>query len=160
MKSEIKYPTTVGLGLAYMPSDKLTLSLGADWTDWSRLDKVVTKAISAPIPDQTTIVGSKNTLELRVGAEYKLSQRTAIRAGFLHSPSSTPTQWILPQRPDYKDFYALTLGVGKTWDNIELNFLYEYAWSSKDRVTDNNYGFNGDYQIKLQSLGVSLNYSF
>ena len=158
IESEIKFPATVGLGIAYMPTDKLTLSAGADWTDWSRLDKVVTK--SDGLPDQTTTVGSENTLELRLGAEYQLSPDMVLRAGFLHSPSSTPSEWILPQRPDYEHFYALTIGAGRSWKNMELNLLYEYAWSSKDEVTDNSYGFNGDYYIELQSIGISFNYSF
>lgn len=157
-KANVHYPAQAGIGIAYMPTDKVTLALQADWTDWSYLNQVVTKLDG--MADSVTTINSKDTVDLRMGLEFKPDDTTALRAGFLYLPAATPSKWILPQKPDYKHYYAATLGASKIIKDIEFGFLYEYGWSNKWNVTDNAYGYNGEYEVTMQTFGLSAKFTF
>ena len=98
-KANVHYPATAGIGIAYMPNNKLTLAFDADWTDWSYLYEVVTEIEGAA--NLTTYIDSRDTIDFRVGLEFKPDEGTALRCGFLFPPTATPSEWILPQKPDY-----------------------------------------------------------
>lgn len=156
--ADVHYPAQAGLGLAYMPNEKLTLACDFDWTDWKYLYKVVTKIDSQP--DSTTIADAHDTVEYHLGGEYKINPSTALRAGFAYIPAAFPGEWINPAKPDYDKWYLISLGASKSWKNLEFSFLYEYLWSNKWDVTDNAALYNGRYEFNMHVVGIGVSYKF
>jgi long-chain fatty acid transport protein len=156
--TNLHYPATAGIGIACTPSKKWTLALDVDWNDWSYFYEAVTRIEGAA--DSTTCVDSHDTVDCRVGLEFKPDETTALRCGFMYIPSATPSEWILPQKPDYDKSYAITFGASKNWKDLELGLLYEYVWSNKWDVADNAYGYNGRYEVRVHTFGLDISYKF
>lgn len=156
--ADIRYPAQAGLGIAYMPNEKLTLAFDFDWTDWKYFNKVVTKVDNQL--DSTATTDFHDTMEYHGGLEYKCNPTTSLRAGFAFVPAASPSEWINPAKPDYDKWYVLSMGASKSWKNLEFSFLYEYLWSNRWDVRDNAALYNGRYELTMHVAGIEAKYRF
>jgi long-subunit fatty acid transport protein len=75
----VRYPASLGFGIALTPSENLTLALDADWYGWNSIDQVTTRTDSWP--DSTTRLNARDSRDIRIGGEYRLPAGWALRAG-------------------------------------------------------------------------------
>jgi len=166
--AKIKYPYSVGLGVAIRPADQLTLSTDftlANWSEARRTDGVVTFLEDAapqtiaeePFPGNGTDDDSNprkqnDTKQLRIGAEYvflKDKWLLPVRAGFFRN-----TQFITDGNDDSITYTGLTAGIG-----IGIkDFLFDVAFvrQSGDTVVRNSTG--GDLQFSSNQFYFSAIY--
>lgn len=155
--SDVHYPSSVGLGIAVMPNEKLTLALDVDWYEWSYMEKIVTK--TDLWPDSTVYLIPDDSWDIRVGGEYKLHQGWTIRAGYAYVQGAIPNTHTLPAKPD-ADGHAIDLGTGKRLGNWRFDLLYEYAFTVEEEPSANIYGYNGKYKITQHLIGLTASYKF
>ena len=76
----------LGFGVAYRPTDKLTLEPDFEWGGWSSFDKqdlaFENEILGAGLSDASTNVDWEDAWIIKVGTEYLLNERLALRAGY------------------------------------------------------------------------------
>jgi long-chain fatty acid transport protein len=156
-QSVVRYPDSLGFGIALTPFEHATLALDADWYGWSSMDQVtVTTDIS---PDSTTQLNSRNSWDVRIGGEYTMPEGWSVRCGYAYVQGAVPNTHIIPSQPD-ADGQEIDLGVGRKMGNWKIDLLYEYAATREENASDNIYGYNGKYNITQQVVGLTAGYRF
>jgi len=156
-RAEARYPASLALGIALTASENLTLALDVDWTGWSSMDQVTVKTNTAP--DSTTQLNARDSKDVRIGAEYRLPEGWAVRAGYAYSQGAFPNTHIIPAQPD-ADGHEMDLGVGKKIGNWRIDLAYQYAVTRESIAVANIYGYNGKYNISQHLLGLTGAYRF
>lgn len=156
-RAEVRYPASLGFGIALTPSENLTLALDADWTGWSAMDQVTTRTDSWP--DSATRLNARNSRGIRIGGEYRLAAGWAVRAGYAHVQGAFPDTHIVPAQPD-ADGHEMALGLGKKTGNWRIDLAYQYAVTRETNTSANIYGYNGKHNINQHLLGLTAAFRF
>jgi len=93
---DLDYPQQAAFGVAFQPIDSLLFDFDIKWINWSNThDKVTLKGPSNSFDTNSDFIGDSNQTRLdfgwedqyiyAVGAQYKPTQRLALRAGFNYS---------------------------------------------------------------------------
>lgn len=120
-----------GAGIAFKPTDKLTFTMDAQYTNWKDLDTIPMSFTNA---GWIAFLESglelqlrwKNAVQWRFGLEYKVSEALALRGGFYIDPIVSPvdTHNILLPEVSYK---WVTFGFGYSKGNITMEVGVEYG---------------------------------
>lgn len=156
-RAEVRYPASLGLGIAFAPYENLTLALDVDWTGWSSMDQVTTR--TGAWPDSTTRLNGRDSRDIRVGGEYRLPAGWAVRAGYAYAQGAFPVTHIIPSQPD-ADGHELGLGIGRTTGQWKIDLAYQYAVTREQNTAANIHGYNGKYNISQHLLGLTAAYKF
>jgi len=170
---ELEYPDMFQLGIAVQVSDKLSVELDVDYTGWSSYDQLefkfakplITPGGSALLPSTSvTKTDWKNTTAVKIGANYKYSDRTILRVGFYNDPSPIPDSTLTPRLPG-ADRKLVSVGVGyKATDNFTIDVAYARLISD-DRNVNNDVGapfasVDGRYKSSTNIFGATVGYQF
>jgi long-chain fatty acid transport protein len=156
-RAEVRYPASLGLGIAFTPLENLTLALDADWTGWSSMDQVTVRTVSSP--DSITPLNARDTWDFRIGGEYRLPAGWAVRAGYAYSQGAFPSTTIIPAQPDANG-QEIGLGIGKSTGAWRIDLAYQYAVTHEINASANIFNYNGKYNITQRSLGLTAAYRF
>jgi len=156
-RAEVRYPASLGLGIALTPSENLTLALDANWTGWNSMDQVTTRTDAWP--DSITQLNARNSRDIRIGGEYRLPAGWALRAGYAYAQGAFPNTHITPAQPD-ADGQEIGLGIGKTTGAWRVDLAYHYAATRETNASANINGYNGKYNISQHLLGLTAAYRF
>jgi len=175
-EKKITWPLWLAMGGAFRPNQNLTLTADLQWTRWSTWDIIKMKyqdplwqSYMSERGNDTTVISWDNTLQVRFGAEYHLSEAIIMRGGFsfAFSPAWEKKRHIL--LPGY-DFHVMTIGVGYHFKDIQIDFGLEYATVGKSEQRTYVYppapssiweSWNpGAYGMKMVAPNVSLGYRF
>lgn len=111
IKTSLTLPQSIAGGVAYRPVPQFELELDAVWMQWSSFKELV-----ITLPDDSTTTTPENykdTVSIRVGAEYNLGHSGSIplslRAGYIYDPTPIPNTTVTAQLPDV-DRHVLTAG--------------------------------------------------
>lgn len=172
-KADFKTPADVGFGLAYKPSEKLTLTGDVAYTQWSSLKSIEIKLTGTdpmgnPAQNSTIMLNWKNTMRLSLGAEYLATKALIFRLGYYLDPSPIPDATFTPLIPDLGDKNSINLGSAIRAYGMELSYNFEYLMFKDRTVTTisdvNNDGvydnYPGAYKMKLYASHISLTYRF
>jgi long-chain fatty acid transport protein len=167
----IRMPATFALGVSYT-MDRLTVNADADWTFWHSFDTLpITFANPVPGPGGTfllppTSISPKaweDVVALRIGAEFRVTDPLALRAGFAYDPSPVPADTMGPELPD-ADRFNYMVGAGYKIANWTIDGAFMYV-DKKDRTVDNQNnatltGFNGTWTGDAWLAGLDVGYHF
>jgi len=184
VKTSITLPDQVNVGLAYKPSDQLTLSLDVDWVNWKTFDSIditynsaayrtavmgLQGAIGAAVTGATSLPQNwKATVAFRAGLEWKLNAQMRGRLGYVFDPTPIKDADFSPSIPG-NDRHIFSIGYGydvKPDITIDLGYAYVYF---KERNQTASLGTppgspnsvkNGVYKSDVHILMASLNYHF
>lgn len=156
-QSEVRYPASLGFGIALTPSENLTLALDADWYGWSSMDQVTTRTDAWP--DSITQLNARDSWDIRIGGEYRLPAGWAVRTGYAYAQGAFPNTHIIPAQPD-ADGHEIDLGIGKKMGNWRIDLAYQYAVTREQNASANSYGYNGKYNISQHLFGLTAAYRF
>lgn len=161
------WPMWLGAGIAVKPNDKLTIIADVHWTNWGKLQNIPIAFESpgwkaAGLEEGADLVLNwENTVDIKFGIEYWLSNSFALRAGYYtdHSPSDAETLNILLPSIDYKSW---TVGFGYKKGKFQLDFAFEYV-SGDDRYVDpmNYYvgaGMPGTHGMTILVPNITITY--
>ena len=165
---EMTWPSWITVGAAFSPTELLTFTADVQITTWSIIDQIKTTYKDAIWNLLMTSMGKdimamswKNATQLRFGAEYKVSESLAVRAGYYFDPSPVPDATLNILLPSY-DFNGLTLGIGYQAGALALDFGLEYLMG-KERIipgTGAELGYVNTYNTKIVVPNVSVSYHF
>jgi len=169
VKTSITLPDLAQFGASYKASDKLTLNADLGYTWWSTYDRIVVE--SAVIQFRTTDEKQwQDTLTLRIGGQYKLSDQWKLRAGYLYDQNPVKEERFETRIPD-SDRQGLSVGTGYTSGNITVDLAYMYLYFNHRTINnsladDDTNPFtpsdtlNGNYKSQAHLAGVTIGYKF
>jgi long-chain fatty acid transport protein len=168
-ETTFKFPHILGVGVSFTPTEKLLLSFDFHRVLWSRFDEYVVTFDDERLDPLVSPQNWKDSSLYRLGGQYMISPRFALRAGFLYDVTPQPVESMDPLLPD-ANRYAITGGFGWTLARgvvLDVTFHHEIF---EDRTSPNRnipaYQVGGinigesDYEMTANLLGISLNFSF
>lgn len=162
-KAELPLPSTLSLGIGFNPTDKLTLALDISRVGWSAYEKLRFD-YAETVNGQTFTENLRNYEDsyiYRIGAEYKVTDALALRAGAYYDETPVQDGYLTPETPD-SDSRGLSAGIGYTFSekiSIDASFLYI---NKKERTDEANLsgGIAGTFKSIAYIPGFALNYNF
>ena len=155
--STLRLPAQLGLGVAVTPLPKLLLTADANWVQWSSIQQLLFELNPAPpTGNQPSIKNWEDRWNVRVGAEYGVTEMLAVRAGFVYDPTPSPEETLAPDLPD-ADRLKFSLGAGYTLSAFRLDAGYQLVLLQDKRSTFEP--LPGTYSGMAHVLGLTLGYS-
>lgn len=159
--TSLDFPQVLTVGLALRPTPAVTVALDAEWLGWSSFNRMnvdlVTQVPEAGVTDISVPLNWRNSWLLKIGVEYKVTEKFALRGGYAHIQSYVPMETLEPGNPDSNQ-HALAIGFGYTLGKTTIDTFYQ-AQFYENRTVDNNI-LSGRYSTLVQSAGMSLGYRF
>ncbi len=162
-KTTVTLPQQVCAGVAYKPTNKVTLEAGMRWEDWSSFQQLRIQfapngygLTSALYPRQWS-----STYAFNLGGNYRINDSFSIMAGYLHGWNPVPDSTFEPAIPD-SDTNLYTLGGEARFSGVTVALAYGYQAQSDRYKGTNLYDAagSGTYKSYLHLVGVSLGYKF
>lgn len=159
--TDLTFPDVLSFGISYRASEKLTIALEAERTGWSSYDKVdvdlKNEVPAAGFADSTTKKDWRDTWTYKVGIEHLLSERLALRGGYMYDHTPEPESTFDPRVPD-SDQQDVSIGLGYKLDKLTIDAAYMAAFY-KDRNVNNSI-LSGTYKGFAHFVGLSVGYGF
>lgn len=139
---EITWPMWIGAGVAFKPTDKLTIAADVQYTKWSELGEIhattedpmwsTTLPYVGKLIDGTTYeLMWEDATQIRVGFDYKMSDTFSLRAGYYYDPAPSPDTTLNILLPSIT-YNVFTVGFGYHTEKLILDAGFEYL-SGADR---------------------------
>jgi len=98
--SELKLPASYSVGVSAEATDRLTLLASAVLTRWSIFDRIVFDFDNPAQPPEIITSNWSDSWTFAVGADYRTSEKTAVRAGFSYDETPVNDSFAGPRIPD------------------------------------------------------------
>lgn len=166
-KGTVTLPDQIALGVAWIPTDKLSIEANAVMTRWSSYDALDIELNGTVHPDKKNW---KDVMRYGIGVEYALLDWMDIRGSYVYDES--------PIDPDYADYmipgndrHIFGVGLGFSWENWTADLSYNYLLMN-DRHYNSSYnnapapGHNGlvkdsrSGESRAHIYGLTVGYSF
>lgn len=160
--TKIDFPAVAGLGYLFKATDKLKLEADVEWIEFSRYDDLPLNAHNdSPLLQSSSIPQNwKDTWTFGVGADWQLSQKIVLRAGYIYVESPIPDSTLAPTLPD-ADRHVVSIGIGYKYRGQSLDLAYAHSFFDDRNVQNNiNPAYNGKYELTSDLIGVSYGYNF
>lgn len=151
-------PATFALGAAYTMG-RMTVEADADWTFWHSYTSLpIDFRDNKPIlPDSNAAKNWKDVVAFRLGAEYRVTDPLALRAGFVYDPTPVPADTMGPELPDSNRLNYM-VGAGYKIGPVTIDGAFMYI-DKKDRTVTNPQ-FNGTWKGDAWLAGLDVGYKF
>jgi long-chain fatty acid transport protein len=164
-KGVVTLPESLSFGLAYSPSERMSLEWGVVWTRWSRY-KSLEMTLPEPLPVSKSRKDWKDTWRFTFGAEYAATDWLDLRFGynFTQSPmTGTYADYTVPT----KDRHTFTAGAGIRSGGVSLDLALLYVHCNSRSYIDSPLDQGGTGAVASRSDGfraveaaLSLSYAF
>jgi long-chain fatty acid transport protein len=127
-QSSLPLPSNLTLGVAFMPTNELTIGLDIARTGWSAYE-ALTFEFADPVLGSNTQTSNRkyeNTMTYRLGLEYSVTDELMLRAGGYYDEAPVPDGYLTPETPDANTI-GLTGGFGLALSEkftIDGSFLF------------------------------------
>lgn len=165
-------PDTYNFGVGVHPSENLTLAFDANLVRWSKyqsLDFAYSGGVlgGASVTSSSSVRRYKDALALRLGGQYKITDKFAVRAGGFYDFACVRDGYMTPETPD-ADRVGLTAGFTYTVSEhfgIDGSFLFEdfrqRSQSQADLVANGTTDrVAGTYKTTISVPGIGVFYKF
>ena len=158
--SSIPLPAVASLGLGFYPTKKWTIAADVNYTFWD-VYKVLAFNYATNTPDLQDTYSQrdyKNAVTLRGGAQYKATDKLALRFGGGYAATAVRDGYVTPEAPDANRVYV-TGGLGYHLDHhldVDLSFEYEHLMSRTQ--TNIQTQLSGTFETNVYVPGISLAY--
>lgn len=159
-ESDMTFPGSLALGYGIDLTDRLTLGFDFKWSANNSHDDIPLNVKNVALPQTTIPLNWKNSIDLGMGATYKLSPSWLVRAGYLFSENSMPDSTYIPSIPAY-DRHIFSLGLGWRGKSNRVDATYGFIYNP-DRVVKgaDTAAFNGTYRHQWHVLSLSFTHLF
>jgi long-chain fatty acid transport protein len=159
--TSIDFPDALSVGMAYRPTERLTLELDLEWTWWSSYESLDIDLEDEVPPAEFVDISEdhdwRDVGAIKVGMEYVATERFSLRAGYVFDNSPAPERTLDPRLPD-SDQHNISLGLGYRKKDFSIDIVY-IAVIYEDREVDNNI-LSGEYETLAHLIGWSFGYRF
>ncbi|OIP35327.1 MAG: hypothetical protein AUK27_04950 [Deltaproteobacteria bacterium CG2_30_66_27] len=155
----ISMPATLALGVSYT-MDRLTVNADADWTFWHSYRSLpidIRDNKGALLPDSNSPKNWEDVVAFRLGAEYRVTDPLALRAGFAYDPTPMPASTMGPELPD-ADRFDYMVGAGYKIGAVTIDGAFMYVDKFDRTVT--NPQFSGTWTGDGWLVGLDVAYNF
>src|SRR5690606_4644307 len=111
LRHDQNWPQQVSLGVGYQASPALKLASQIDWSQWSQFDTIDIEFLDGGLPAQSLPAYWRDNWAFRLGAEYALSERVALRGGSYYDTPAVPDRTLERQYSDTHKF-GVSVGAG------------------------------------------------
>ena len=134
-RAKLVLPDTVGLSITQAFSPQLTVSSDVTWTNWSQF-----KTLKAFRTDGTLLTNTPqhydNSFFVSLGAEYKLTDKLAVRGGTAYDKSPVSNAYRTARVPD-DDRYWLSIGASyQVLPGTTVDAGYAHIFVHSPRITE------------------------
>jgi long-chain fatty acid transport protein len=159
VKTSVTLPQTLQVGIQVAPIPALQIELDGSWRGWSSYDQ-----LDVELPDgtvQSTPRDWKDSLTLRLGAEYTFVERWSVRLGGIWDQTPVPADRLDFQLPD-ADRVDVTAGFGaRITDRVSLDLAALYVLP-QERATSRSDPLEppvkGSFRIDAWVVGLTLGF--
>lgn len=154
---DFSWPSEIGIGISYKPSDRLTLGLDVSQLQWSdAVNKPYLDPDIAGFPNAEFKMEWENQTVIALGGAYKLNDFLTGRIGYNYGKSPVPDKNLNPLFPAIQESH-LTLGIGYEGGGpMTIDGYFAYASESKQSSAA---GGNTE-KMSQTTLGIQVGYKF
>ncbi|MBG8552592.1 OmpP1/FadL family transporter [Hymenobacter guriensis] len=163
--TDIYLPGTLSVGLANQITPKLNVLFDFTLTNWTKTDSATFRFANNQAARSSQPRRYEDAMAFKIGGEYQLDAKTALRLGVLYDESPVRDEYVAPDLPDGNKL-AASLGVSFAMaDKLNLDLAYQFgalsnrkarANQSQDQVSN----IAGTYRTFVHTAAVGLSYSF
>jgi long-subunit fatty acid transport protein len=144
----MKLPMSIGYGMSYQATPKLKLALDAEWVNWAKaFDKMEIKLTNGTSANINKMIGStsfnmdfplkwKNTMIVKVGGEYAVTDQFTMRLGYAYGSNPVPDATVFPVFPAVVVHHITLGGSYNLSEKVTLSAAIESALKNKVTATD------------------------
>jgi long-chain fatty acid transport protein len=157
----IKLPQQIAVGYAFRPTSALKLEADVIWTDWTQLDRLRIGSESPLFNDNRIPADWQSGFTYRLGAQYELTDRWTVRAGYAYSENAIPELTYTPIVPD-SDYHLIGLGVGYGTETWSLDLAYQFIYREKRDIDGAQLSptIDGEFENTIHTVALSATYRF
>jgi long-chain fatty acid transport protein len=176
-ETTLPLPGDLGVGVAFKPTERLSLTFDLNSTNWSRLDQLETKDFFLRLEESAYYLNVEksellfewdNITRFSLGGEYLLGENLWVRAGYFFETSPIPNSTFTMLIPDVGDKNCFNVGLSYRVNSFEMGYNYEFVAHKTREITsiiDQNQdglfdNLPGNYKMALHSSCFSLTYRF
>ncbi len=159
--AELPLPANLDIGVAYKPSDKLTLALELNYVFWGVYDSLKFEFKEKPeLLNSSNPREYSNTMIFRVGGEYVINDLLTVRAGFYYDPTPTDSEYFTPETPSLNT-YGFSAGISiKPTKNLAIDISYLHLETQESVRSYAPEYFTGTYNGRTMIPGIGVSYNF
>jgi long-chain fatty acid transport protein len=162
----ITLPDSLALGVAWMPTEKLTLEFDAERTGWSSMKQLDIKFNSPQFSSLNNRPKPWNWEDVwcyKFGGQYALTKNIDLRAGYMYDMNPIPDSTLGPMLPD-ANRHSFSIGQGFHTEMFSLDLAYMLT-HFEDRTVNNQdpmtlLGQNGTFKSNVHLFGGSITVKF
>lgn len=159
VRTEIEFPGFASVGLAQR-FGAWTFEVDVNWYQWSTFDVLPITFTERPDLSEVIVEDYGDSFQYRFGVERELSETWAVRGGYFWDETPSPPASVSPLLPDAN---RNGIALGGSWTSGRLR-LDAGAWlvlgSARSTAGQNRDRYEGTYQSRAFTLGLSLGYEF
>lgn len=161
--SQMTFPGSIAIGYGVDLTRRFTLGFDFQWTDNSSHDDIpLDLGNNQPLffGQDAAQLGWKDSIDLGMGASYKLDEAWVLRCGYLFSENSQSEANYLPAAPG-NDRHVFGLGVGWKGKRRSVDLAYAFVYNPIRTIgSAANPAFNGNYKHQWHVLSFSVTQRF
>jgi long-chain fatty acid transport protein len=166
VSTTITLPDSLALGIAWQPTEKLTLEFDAERTGWSSIKELQFEFDSSQFNAFNNKPEPKNWHDAwayKIGGQYAVNKHLDLRTGFAYDTNPIPDSTLGAMLPD-ADRYNFTIGSGLHNDYFSIDTAYMWVhWL--DRTVNNQdpvtlTGQNGTFRSDAHLFAANITVKF
>lgn len=158
--AELPLPSSLNIGIAFPIGEKVDMAIDGSLINYSIYQQLAFNYETDLIPNSVSEKNYENAFAGRVGINYQVSDRLALRTGAGYIRTPVRAQYVYPETPDND---RVVLSAGLTYDitpKWELNAAYAFQHVLPRTTTNVATGLRGRYETYIHAPGVSLSYKW
>jgi long-chain fatty acid transport protein len=164
---DVTWPMWIAGGIAYKPTQCLTITFDAQYSQWSELDVLVAeyddaywKAVMEAGGDNEFHLKWEDAVQIRLGGEYMLNKAVALRLGYYYDPAPAPDETVNVLFPSSTN-HAFTAGFGYYGEKIFVEAGMEYLYGAERDIELNATNeMPGLHQMDVFAFSIGIGYKF
>lgn len=161
--SEMTFPGSIAIGYGVDLTKRFTLGFDFQWTDNSSHDDIPLDLGNNQVllgGQTAAALGWKDSIDLGMGASYKLDKAWMLRCGYLFSENSQPETNYLPSAPG-NDRHVFGVGVGWKGERRSVDLAYAFVYNPIRTIgSAATPAFNGNYKHQWHVVSFSVTQRF
>lgn len=161
-QSDMTFPGSIAVGYGVDITDRLTLGFDFQWSDNSSHDDIPLDigTNQALIATDAADLKWEDSIDLGMGATYKLNKNWQVRGGYLYSENSQPEVTYIPSAC-VNDRHVFGVGVGWRGETRSIDLAYAYVYNPVRTIGSNaTPALNGNYKHQWHVLSLSITQKF
>jgi long-chain fatty acid transport protein len=170
VQTQIRHPAQIQVGFGYTGFENTTLSVDYSYVGFKSFNQLPVN-FAGPAPSRVLQEDYNNTSGIRLGAERRLLNGTALRAGFSATTAAAPPETVTPLLPEQDrslGMLGVGLPLGKSY-GVDLSYAHIFTPGRRGRLDERPTGStvatalalnNGAYTLSANVFSLSLKASF